>query len=281
MANVIKRRHTYQYAQIHNKPLQSDLKDLRAIGLLSHLMSLPNDWVIYKTQLHKKFSRKNIDAAWKELANKSYIIGFNCYVNGKKQSFYNVSDIPFNESEYIQFVEETINELLESGVSIKSFSLMKDVNFIITNCLENILEKYDLNSPVTEDKLFISCQESSNIQGRYSNEIQKNEIGQMNNEFKNSDELQFIIEELRVATQDELSINSFNLVLRKVLDKYKQGKIKNSFRDYFVTALNTKMEELEFQRVKKEAKESLFYKNKQKNDKEYKGNIMFYNWLEQ
>lgn len=70
MNNVIKRRHTIQYAQIHNNPLQNDLVDLRAIGLLSHLMSLPSDWIIYKTQLYKKFSRKNIDAAWKELANK-------------------------------------------------------------------------------------------------------------------------------------------------------------------------------------------------------------------
>ncbi|MEM5635468.1 hypothetical protein AAHB65_01395 [Bacillus toyonensis] len=87
MSNIIKRRHTNQYAQIHNNPLQNDLVDLRAIGLLSHLMSLPSDWVIYKTQLYKKFSRKNIDAAWKELANKNYIIGFNCYIDGKKKSF--------------------------------------------------------------------------------------------------------------------------------------------------------------------------------------------------
>ncbi|EXJ17373.1 hypothetical protein Y693_28490 (plasmid) [Bacillus anthracis str. 95014] len=87
MNNVIKRRHTIQYAQIHNNPLQNDLVDLRAIGLLSHLMSLPSDWIIYKTQLYKKFSRKNIDAAWKELANKNYIIGFNCYVNGKNNLF--------------------------------------------------------------------------------------------------------------------------------------------------------------------------------------------------
>ncbi|MGG4558227.1 hypothetical protein ABEX14_13925, partial [Bacillus toyonensis] len=132
MSNIIKRRHTNQYAQIHNNPLQNDLVDLRAIGLLSHLMSLPSDWVIYKTQLYKKFSRKNIDAAWKELANKNYIIGFNCYIDGKKKSFYNVSDIPFVSEELSEFILETCSELINSGASVKSLNLMSGGTLVIT-----------------------------------------------------------------------------------------------------------------------------------------------------
>ncbi|WP_240515240.1 hypothetical protein [Bacillus toyonensis] len=132
MSNIIKRRHTNQYAQIHNNPLQNDLVDLRAIGLLSHLMSLPSDWVIYKTQLYKKFSRKNIDAAWKELANKNYIIGFNCYIDGKKKSFYNVSDIPFVSEELSEFIFETCSELINSGASVKSLNLMSGGTLVIT-----------------------------------------------------------------------------------------------------------------------------------------------------
>ncbi|MDO6632223.1 hypothetical protein [Bacillus thuringiensis] len=139
MSNIIKRRHTVQYAQIHNNLLQHDLEDLRAIGLLSHLMSLPDDWVIYKTQLYKKYSRKNIDAAWNELAKKNYIIGFNCYVNGKRQSFYNVSDIPFVADEYLNFINETIVEFNNLGAVIKSFSPMKGGSFDINQELTSEL----------------------------------------------------------------------------------------------------------------------------------------------
>lgn len=145
MGTVIKRRHTAQYAQIHNSPLQNDLVDLRAIGLLSHLMSLPSDWVIYKTQLYKKFSRKNIDAAWKELASKNYIIGFNCYIDGKKKSFYSVSDIPFIPEELSKFILETISELINLGSSVKSISLMNGGNLNITEDVTNVLSVHQYN----------------------------------------------------------------------------------------------------------------------------------------
>ncbi|MED3470356.1 hypothetical protein [Bacillus thuringiensis] len=145
MGTVIKRRHTAQYAQIHNNPLQNDLIDLRAIGLLSHLMSLPSDWIIYKTQLYKKFSRKNIDAAWKELASKNYIIGFNCYIDGKKKSFYSVSDIPFIPEELSKFILETVSELINLGSSVKSISLMNGGNLSITEDVTNVLSVHQYN----------------------------------------------------------------------------------------------------------------------------------------
>jgi hypothetical protein len=42
MNAIIKRRKTTDYAQIHNNALQQ-LEDIRSIGLIAHLMSLPED----------------------------------------------------------------------------------------------------------------------------------------------------------------------------------------------------------------------------------------------
>lgn len=120
MSGIIKRRHTSQYAQIHNKPLQGDLKDLRAVGLLAHLMSLPQDWEIRKTQLQNEYSRRNVDAAFKELTEKNYLIGFSAYINGRKNYFYNVSDQPFTQEEFNDFVSDNVEGIREEGKTVKS-----------------------------------------------------------------------------------------------------------------------------------------------------------------
>ena len=71
---------------------------------------------------------------------------------------------------------------------------------------------------------------------------------------ENESEILQVINELREMTKDELTARSFNSVLRKVKDKHVQGKIHTSFRDYFVSSLATKIEELEERRIKENAK---------------------------
>jgi hypothetical protein len=137
--SIIKRRKTSNYAQIHNNPLQGDLKDLRSVGLLSHIMSLPEDWTLYKTQLQSFYTRKNVDAGWKELAEKKYAIGFSCYKDGKKNYFYNVSDVPFNQDEFEEFVIDQIKGLQEQGFVIKSLDTMIHSNLVITEKITVVL----------------------------------------------------------------------------------------------------------------------------------------------
>nr|WP_259549674.1 hypothetical protein [Heyndrickxia oleronia] len=77
---------------------------------------------------------------------------------------------------------------------------------------------------------------------------------------------------------------SFNSVVKKVVDKYNQGKV-NSFRDYLVTALVRKIEELELRRIKDKAKHDLVIAKKQKaaeklQNRKINKNVVFYNWLE-
>ena len=104
--SIIKTIHSTQYSQIHNNPLQN-LEDLQAIGLLSHLMSLPADWTIYKTQLQKKFSRRAVDHAFNVLQKEGYLVSIK-HREGKKNAYkYLVSDIPIT----VEQIQSEINGL--------------------------------------------------------------------------------------------------------------------------------------------------------------------------
>lgn len=100
----------------------------------------------------------------------------------------------------------------------------------------------------------------------------------------NEESINFIISNLRRATDGEITDRSFNAVVRKVVDKYNQGKV-NSFRDYLSTALVKKIEELEYRRMKEKAKESLMKSKKQRTEEQLAQpkidpKILRYNWLE-
>lgn len=174
MNNIIKRRKTSKYAQIHNAPLQGGLEDLRAVGLLAHIMSLPEDWTIYKTQLHATYSRRNVDAAWKELTEKNYVIGFYCHVSGKKNYFYSVSDIPFTQDEFEDFALEHINELQKQNKTVMNFNLIPHSTFEITEKIsvaQNVQQK-----DLTEISVVRNVQFKTNSSKRaYTKEVKNKE----------------------------------------------------------------------------------------------------------
>lgn len=129
MTNIIKRRKTSHYTQVNNFPIQKDLGDLSAIGLLTYIMSLPEDWVLHKTQLQSVFTRRKIDTAWKILVQKNYAIGFHAHVQGRKNYFYMVSDVAFTHEDFDTFVSETIEELEKGGNSVFKSEAIPDSNF--------------------------------------------------------------------------------------------------------------------------------------------------------
>lgn len=105
MNGIVKRRKTADYAQIHNEVLQQ-LEDIRTIGLISHLMSLPETWVVRKMQLYDKFGRGPITNGIAELEAKKYWVDIK-YRDGKKNlHYYNVSDIPFDDLEVLEMISE-------------------------------------------------------------------------------------------------------------------------------------------------------------------------------
>lgn len=127
MSGIIKRRKTSDYAQIHNGALQQ-LEDIRSIGLISHLMSLPDTWEIKKMQLYKKFGRGPITNAIAELETKKYWVTIQ-YRDGKKTLYYyNVSDVAFTDYEVLNMIHEVkqggfkITKISESFVHLLSIS---------------------------------------------------------------------------------------------------------------------------------------------------------------
>lgn len=136
MSGIIKRRKTSDYAQIHNGALQQ-LEDIRSIGLISHLMSLPETWEIKKMQLYKKFGRGPITNAIAELEAKKYWVTIQ-YRDGKKTLYYyNVSDVAFTDSEVLNMIQEvneggfkitSISESFAHLVSIGGNQQLKDEN---------------------------------------------------------------------------------------------------------------------------------------------------------
>lgn len=138
MASIIKRRKTVQYTQINNHAVQEGLTDLAAIGLLTHIMSLPEDWDIRKVQLQNHFTRRKTDSAWKVLVQHKYIIGFFCYVGNKKAYFYNVSDVPFTQNDFDEFVLDNKKALEDEGNKVTNFNAIPDSELVVPSSVQNV-----------------------------------------------------------------------------------------------------------------------------------------------
>ncbi|PER89135.1 hypothetical protein CN500_31425 [Bacillus cereus] len=118
---------------------------------------------------------------------------------------------------------------------------------------------------------------------KYNIKQKLNKINTIDDDITNSvqptytnEELLNIIENLR-----ELTTRSFDSVLRVVKDKYVQGKINISFREYFMKALSTRIEKLEERRIKNKAKQDLKHTSRNKKPTPYTGKVPIYNWLEE
>ena len=66
---------TKNFTAVYNEVFQSDGVSARAKGLYGYIMTLPNDWKIYKDELFKHFSegRDAMNKAFKELEELGYI----------------------------------------------------------------------------------------------------------------------------------------------------------------------------------------------------------------
>lgn len=97
---IHKSKHASQYTVIPNEFKYQDLS-LTAIGLLTYLISLPYDWVVYKQNIYKNFpeSRQRIDEAWSQLVEKGYVMSVQKMDSkGRFKGYeHSVYDVPFND----------------------------------------------------------------------------------------------------------------------------------------------------------------------------------------
>lgn len=116
---IRKSKHISNYTVIPNKIFNSGLS-IEAIGLLSYFLSLPHDWVIYKTTLHASLNvgRDKLDKIFKELTYNKYIKSTKSNNNGKITYEHIVYDKPYTEIPYTE-KPSTVKPFTEKPSTVK------------------------------------------------------------------------------------------------------------------------------------------------------------------
>ena len=105
MDSIIRVRSGKNFTIIPNDVFKSGLS-LRATGLLCYILHLPDDWVLYKTQLYKTMENDGRDAirtAWSELESAGYIVADIKVGGGRgkvREITYFVYDIPQKRGDF-------------------------------------------------------------------------------------------------------------------------------------------------------------------------------------
>ncbi|MDK8747560.1 hypothetical protein QP810_10020 [Streptococcus agalactiae] len=252
---------TAQAVQKNNeKPIS-----LEALGLLVNLLSYPSTWELHKTELYKRFGKhgeRSVKAAWNDLMESNYIIEFR-YRSGKKYEYvYYFRKVPFTFEEKAEILDAATKQFGEIWG------------------LQNEDPKMKTSKRRGNQKPLLKQDPLLNINNDYVDNIDDDK--RINSSNHNEEQINLIISNFRQATKDELTDRSFKSVVRKVVDKYNQGKVR-SFRDYLATALIRKIEDLELRRQKDNAKKQFADEEKQQvadklNNIEIK-KVPFYDWL--
>lgn len=250
---------------------------LEALGLLVNLLSYPNSWELHKTELYKRFGKNkktSVMNAWKELENANYIYWIK-YRNGKKDEYvYYLRKFPFSTEEKAQIQEE----------SQKLYGKIWGADFGHP--------KMDIPKSAGNQKTLLN---KNPLLNNINNNIDYIDDDKRKDFAHNEEKFNQLISLLRQATKDEINNRSFNTVVKKVVDKYIQGAIgEGKFRDYLVTSLLNKINELAERREKDESKKKELElkavaraKRIEQIEKAWSGeqdprlnNVPIYNWLE-
>ena len=106
---ITKFQKTKGFESLPREMLQDTNLSLEAIGLLSYMQSLPEDWKLYKTELYTRFpknKRRSIDNIWKELVEHNYLLNFKKREGKKYVYSYVFTVVPFSKEEAEQITKE-------------------------------------------------------------------------------------------------------------------------------------------------------------------------------
>ncbi|MCM3588838.1 hypothetical protein M3182_24755 [Mesobacillus maritimus] len=252
MIGIIKRPKTKGFAQIDNKTYQEDLKDIRAMGLLSYLMTLPTNWQISKTHLYAELGKGLVAAGIRVLEQKGYWVQITYRSGSKNLHSYSVSDLPFSDLE----INEMIWELADEGFKIKSISepfshLLAEVEDVFDckneealqgnrSCSSSVIEKQQLetststliaeiqhlktntSSLTVEKEHLLNKQEKINKKEINNIKINKNKTRVENHHQINKESDEFTEQALKI-TDDDFNRNnhlSLNDRVRKISEKF-------------------------------------------------------------
>lgn len=233
-------------------------------------------WKVTMPDIIKR-SKNGRDAhysALKELIHNKYVARVKVLEKGKhKEQIYIYGQI---KEDVAEMLKETIQEQIFKGYVV-------EVAFG-----DPLTENPNVENPNSDFQYNIKYQrkntkkENTNI---FINDIAKFDDDKRSFSSLTEEQINLIVNTLREATKDDLTDRSFKAVLKKVMDKYNQGKISN-FRDYLITALVNKIEVLEIRRIKENAKKQLQEDKLDRSiitrtlsEHEYTGKVPFYDWI--
>jgi hypothetical protein len=108
-----------RYTAISNEILQSKILEPEEKSILVHLLSLPEDWVVYKTQIWKDMNigRDRFNKHWVGLVNKGYIVSIqivksNGQIDGYNHIVYENPVLPGSEDTNNQPIKNKKNNLI-------------------------------------------------------------------------------------------------------------------------------------------------------------------------
>ena len=149
---IIKSKQAGNFTVLPNEIFKSNLS-IEATGMLSYFLSLPHDWVIYKTKLHLTFniSVQRCNRIFKELQAKGYLVSVKKFgKDGKVNWEHIVYDYPFNEKNNTTNNHTMENHTMENHTMVDH--TMENLQLINTNELNT--NKLNINK-LKKEKIYI------------------------------------------------------------------------------------------------------------------------------
>jgi len=149
---IIKSKQAGNFTVLPNEIFKSNLS-IEATGMLSYFLSLPHDWVIYKTKLHLTFniSVQRCNKIFKELQAKGYLVSVKKFgKDGKVNWEHIVYDYPYNEKNHTTNNHTMENHTMENHTVVDH--TMENLQLINTNELNT--NKLNINK-LKKEKIYI------------------------------------------------------------------------------------------------------------------------------
>lgn len=207
--NVKKYKKNKGHEAISRDMLQDeDNLSIEAIGLLANLLSYPDSWELYKTELYKRFKkskRTKIQNAWNELVEEKYIIQLRKREGKKYNYIYYFQDSRFTEEEIQAICNEEGAELWDGKITKKVNESEEEKGEVDFSTVENQQSNFD--SPKSTYKTINNHQEKDyqekkkDINTDTFKETKKQNTGNSDNRYEQDKELK---ESLRGSVPDRL-----------------------------------------------------------------------------
>lgn len=218
-----------KYAQIDNDLINNRELSFKALGIMTYILSKPDDWQIYISDLCRdKDGEKSVRAGLNELKDKKYMQRYRVYDmdTGKVHHWETlVSETPFEDSEIISSVKEkyfkdTEGKIVNKKIKIKSFE--RSVPIVIERDVTLLSQKGKVEN---KNKNFLLSQ---NVQ--VENLQVENAGQQILNPFTNTDP--FTKTDISSNSKGENSHLSFQNRYEKIIGKKLGATTLPKFQDH-------------------------------------------------